>query len=51
MCDDVLDSIAEEIGTVTDEQDNKHEDESAREGEEFDTEDYERTKDDYDGGW
>lgn len=46
---DILDKIAEEIGTITDEQDDDDsKEEPAREGEEFDPRDYERDKDDFD---
>jgi len=50
MCqNNTLDDIAEEIGSVTE---SSTDDETpAREGEEFDTENYERDKEDYDGGW
>lgn len=51
MCDnDSLSEIAEQIGKVTEEQ-NDGEDEPAREGEEFDPEDMKRNKNDYHGGW
>jgi hypothetical protein len=50
MCDSnqgVLDQIAQEIGEITDEQDDS---EIAQEGDEFDPEDYHRDRDDeYDG--
>lgn len=50
--DSILDQIAEEVGTITEEQDDDDkENEAAREGDEFDPEDYERDKEDYDGGW
>jgi len=49
---DTLDEIAEQVGTVTEEQDDdSNKEHPAREGEEFDPRDYERDKDDYDGGW
>jgi len=49
---DILDEIAEDIGTITGEQDDdESKEQPAREGEEFDPRDYERDKDDYDGGW
>lgn len=48
----ILDQIAEEIGEVTESQDSDEDDEDvAREGEEFDVDDYKRNKNDYDGGW
>lgn len=51
MCDnEILDQIADEIGEVTDEQDDDEED-IAREGEEFDPDEMKRNKDDYHGGW
>jgi hypothetical protein len=50
--DDTLDQIAEQIGTITEEQDTDDGDsEPAREGEEFDPDEMKRSKDDYDGGW
>jgi len=50
--DDTLDQIAEQIGTITEEQETDDGDsEPAREGEEFDPDEMKRTKDDYDGGW
>lgn len=55
MCDNnnnVLDQIAEEIGEITEEQEDDESDDSlAREGEEFDDEDYRRNKNDYHGDW
>jgi len=48
---DILDQIADEIGEVTEQQDSDDEDEPAREGEEFDIDEFLRSKDDYDGGW
>ena len=49
---DILDEIAEDIGTITEEQDDdESKEQPAREGEEFDPRDYERDKGDYDGGW
>jgi len=46
-----LDQIAEEIGTVTEAQDDGDDEEPAREGEEFDPDEMKRNKNDYDGGW
>jgi hypothetical protein len=46
----ILDQIAEEISEITEEQEDDNS-KTAREGEEFDDEDYRRNKDDYDGGW
>lgn len=48
---DILDKIAEEVGTVTDEQENSDEENPSREGEEFDPSEFYRDKEDYDGGW
>lgn len=48
MSDTELDKIANGLGEVTEEQED---DEVAKEGEEFDTEEYERSKDEYEGGW
>lgn len=45
---DILDQIAKEIEEVTEEQE---EGEVGQDGEEFDPDDYQRNKDDYDGGW
>lgn len=45
-----LDQIADEIGEITEKQDDD-EDEIAREGKEFDPDEMSRSKDDYDGGW
>jgi len=45
-----LDKIADDIGTVTEEQEDDNS-KTAREGEEFDDEEYRRNKDDYDGDW
>jgi len=48
----ILDQIAEEVGTITEKQDDDDSaDKLARDGEEFDPQDYERNKDDYDGDW
>lgn len=50
--DSILDQIASEVGEVTESQDSDSDDEDvAREGEEFDVDDYKRNKNDYDGGW
>jgi len=46
--DSSLDDIAKTIGTL---KESEIEEDTAREGEEFDTEDYKRKKEDYDGGW
>lgn len=47
MCDNELKNIADDIGTVTEEQ---NDEDKAREGEEFDPEDYYRDRDDeYEG--
>lgn len=47
-----LDDIAEEIGCITEEQDEDDNEKSpAREGEEFDPEEMYRDKEDYEGGW
>lgn len=47
-----LDQIAEEIGTITEEQETDEGTSSpAREGDEFDPDEMKRSKDDYDGGW
>jgi len=46
-----LDQIADEIGDITDEQTDGESEESSREGDEFDVDDFKRTKDGYDGGW
>lgn len=54
MSDDnksTLNQIAEEVGEIVEEQEDDENKKSAREGEEFDPEDYERNKEDYDGGW
>jgi hypothetical protein len=49
---DTLDQIAQEIGEVVDEQDPEAgQDDPAREGDEFDLDEYMRNKDDYDGDW
>ena len=52
MTDDTessLDDIAKTIGTLKESE--IETEETAREGEDFDPEDYKRNKDDYDGGW
>ena len=50
MCNnDTLDDIAEQIGIVT--ESSTDDDGPAREGEDFDHEDYLRSKDDYHGDW
>lgn len=47
MCNDNLQDIAEDVGSITEEQ---NEEDKAREGEEFDPEDYYRDRDDeYEG--
>jgi hypothetical protein len=47
---DSLAEIAEQVGEITEEQEDDS-NKRAREGDEFDTEDFERNKNDYDGGW
>jgi hypothetical protein len=47
---DSLDDIAQNIGTVTDQQDNE-DNKPAREGDEFDPDEMKRNKNDYEGGW
>lgn len=49
--EDILDQIADEVGEITEQQESDEGDEPAREGEEFDIDEYLRSKDDYDGGW
>lgn len=46
-----LDDIASDIGEIVEEQQNDSNKQAAREGEEFDDEEYRRDKEDYDGGW
>ncbi len=49
---DILDQIAEEVGEITDEQDNDDDDKATRESsEDFDPDEYRRNMNDYDGGW
>jgi len=48
---DILDQIADEVGEITDRQESDDENEPAREGEEFNIDEFLRSKDDYDGGW
>jgi len=47
----ILDQIANEIGEITEQQESDNDNEPAREGEEFDIDEFLRSKDDYDGGW
>jgi len=47
-----LDKIAERVGTVIEKQETDNDTEQpAREGDEFDNEEYRRNKNDYDGDW
>jgi len=48
---DSLDKIAEELGEVQESEREPENGKRGREGEEFDPDDYLRSKDDYDGGW
>jgi len=48
---DILDQIAKEIGEVTEQQDSNEEDPDKESDEDFDVEEYRRSKDEYDGGW
>ena len=49
--ENILDQIADEVGEITEQQESDEDDEPAREGKEFDIDEFLRSKDDYDGGW
>lgn len=56
MCEDedttALDRIAQQVGEVNElPEDSDTDEDIAREGEDFDPEEYRRSMDDYDGGW
>lgn len=48
---DSLDDIAQNLGTVEESERDDESNDKAREGEDFEIDDYLRSKDDYDGGW